>query len=116
MSAKLSSLRQRLATLEQEQADRARREELANCTCPEMKSATGFLAPIFPEALEAALNETCPVHGLRRFGPIVILDFGNLAGTDSEDTMKMCQLIDSHERRLAQHSQSSVEPEEDDSE
>src|ERR1035438_1770948 len=44
MSAKLSSLRKRLATLEQEQADRAKVEELANCNCPESKSAMSFLA------------------------------------------------------------------------
>ena len=66
MSAKLSSLRKRLATLEQEQADRARREELVDCNCPEMKSSVTFLAPIFPEALEAELNKTCPVHGFRQ--------------------------------------------------
>src|ERR1039458_5627752 len=41
MSAKLSSLRKRLATLEQEQADRVRREELADCNCPEMKPPLG---------------------------------------------------------------------------
>ena len=112
MSAKLSSLRKRLATLEQWQADRARREELENCNCPELKSDVSFLA-VWPEALEAEMNETCPVHGLRRFGPIVILDCVKPDGTESENTMKMCQLIDSHERRLAQHSQSSVEPEEE---
>ncbi len=44
MSAKLSSLRKRLAKLEQEQADRAKVEELANCNCPEAKSAVSFLA------------------------------------------------------------------------
>jgi hypothetical protein len=66
MSAKLSSLRKRLATLEQEQADRARREELVDCNCPALKSATGFLAPIFPKALESELNKTCPVHGFRQ--------------------------------------------------
>jgi hypothetical protein len=108
MSAKLSSLRKRLATLEQEQADRARREELADCNCPELKSPVGFQMAIFPEALEAELNEMCPVHGLRRFGTITIFHFGN-----TETTAKMEQLIDAHELRLAQHSQSSVEPEEE---
>jgi hypothetical protein len=112
MSAKLSSLRKRLVKLEQEHADRVRREELENCNCPELKSDGSFLA-VWPEALEAEMNETCPVHGLRRFGEIVIMDCVKPDGTESENTMKMCQLIDSHERRLAQHSQSSVEPEEE---
>ena len=56
MSAKLASLRKRLATLEQEQADRARREELVDCNCSGIKSSVSFLAPIFPEALEAQLK------------------------------------------------------------
>ena len=59
---------------------------------------------VWPEALEAEMNETCPVHGLRRFGPIVILDCVKPDGTESENTMKMCQLIESHRIRLAQHS------------
>jgi len=112
MSTKLSSFSKRLAKLEQECADRVRREELEDCNCPEMKSTVSFLAPVFPEALEAALNKTCPVHGLRRFGPMVMLRFLKPDGTESENTMKTRQLIDSHQRRLAQHSQSSVEPEE----
>jgi hypothetical protein len=114
MSAKLSSLRKRLATLEQQRADRARREELADCNCPGMKSTVPFLAPIFPEALEDALNKTCPVHGLRRFGPMVILNFVNPDGTPSETTIKMHQLIRSYRLRLSQHLQSGVEPAEDD--
>jgi hypothetical protein len=113
MSAKLSSLCKRLATLEQECAAKVRHEELVDCNCPGIKSAVSFLAPIFPEALEAALNKTCPVHGLRRFGPIVILSFVNPDGTETENTMKLRPLIDSHRIRLSQHSQSSVEPEEE---
>jgi hypothetical protein len=108
MSAKLSSLRKRLATLEQEQADRARLEELADCNCPAMKSAGSFLAPIFPEALEAELNKTCPVHGFRQLGRIVVLNFGN------QESAKVSQLVHVYKLRLAQHSQSSIEPEEKD--
>ncbi len=103
------------AKLEQERADRARRDELADCNCPEMKSPVPFLAPVFPEALEAALNKTCPVHGLRRLGPITIFDFVNLDRTESERTTKLRKLIESHGLRLLQHSQSGAEPEEDES-
>jgi hypothetical protein len=107
MSAKLSSLRKRLAKLEQEQADRAKVVELANCNCPELKCAVPFLA-VCPAKLEAEMNKTCPVHGLRRFGQIAILDFVNLDGTTSEETIKLEQLIDSHNLRLAQHSHASI--------
>ena len=112
MSAKLTSLRKRLAKLEQEQADRAKVEELADCNCPKFKSTLSFLA-VFPEALEAEMNETCPVHGLRRFGDIVITEFVNPDGTENEDTKKMYQLIDAHELRLAQQSESGVVPKEE---
>jgi hypothetical protein len=110
MSAKLSSLHKRLARLEQECAAKARREELANCNCPELKSAVSFLA-VCPRKFEEEINTTCPVHGLRRFGKIAIIDFVNLDGTTSEEAIKLQQLIDSHNLRLAQHSQSSIEPE-----
>jgi hypothetical protein len=113
MPAKLSSLHNRLAKLEQEWAERVKREELADCNCPAMKSSVGFLAPIFPEALEAELNKTCPVHGFRQLGRIVRMNFGN------QESTKVLQLIEEYKLRLAQHSQSSIEPEkeaDDDSE
>jgi hypothetical protein len=113
MSAKLSSLRKRLDKLEQEQADRARREELADCNCPELKSAVSFLA-VCPRKFEEEINTTCPVHGLRRFGKIVIMDFVNLDGTSGERAIKLHQLNEWHNLRLAQHSQTGIAAEEDD--
>jgi hypothetical protein len=110
MSAKFSSLRKRLDKLEQEQADRARREELADCNCPELKSWPGFHIAIYPKVLESDLHEMCPVHGLRRFGPITIFDF-----EDAETTAKLEQLIDAHELLLSQYSQSNGENEENES-
>jgi hypothetical protein len=107
MSAKLSSLSKRLAKLEQERAERVKREELEDCNCPGIRSAVPFLAPIFPEALEAELNKTCPVQGFRQLGRIVVMDFGN------QESTKVLQLIEEYELRLAQHSQSSIEPEEE---
>ena len=97
MSAKLSSLHKRLARLEQECAAKARHEELADCNCPGMKSAGSFLAPIFPEALEAELNKTCPVHGFRQLGRIVVMDSG------TEESAKLWQLIPSSGSSLDCH-------------
>lgn len=113
MSGRLSSLSRRLAKVEQRQADRARREELADCNCPKLKSTVPFLAPFIPEpleSLEAELHEMCPVHGLRRFGTIEIMNFG-----DTETTAKMEQLIDAHHLLLSQYSQSNGEIEENES-
>jgi len=108
MPAKFSSPSNRLAKLEREWAERVKREELADCNCPAMKSAGSFLAPIFPEALEAELNKTCPVHGFRQFGRIVVMNFGN------QESAKLLQLVEEYRLRLAQHSQSSIEPEKED--
>ena len=115
MSAKLSSLRTRLVKLEQEQAERAQREALADCNCPEIKSAISFLA-LESKQFEAEMNETCPVHGFRRLGELHPMIFVKPNGTVTEDSARLLQLIEEYELRLAQHSQSSVEPEEDDSE
>jgi len=115
MSGIRSSLRKRLAKLEQEQADRAKVEELADCNCPEVKSVMPFLA-VSPEAFEAEMNKTCPVHGFRRLGPIHSIVFvepnGTYGGVKTQESAKLLQLIDEYKLRLAQHSQSSVEPEE----
>jgi hypothetical protein len=107
MSEKLASFRRRLAKLEQECADRVRREELVDCNCPEIKSVVSFLA-FGSKQFEAEMNKTCPVHGFRRLGSIVALNFVEPNGTETEDSAKLSQLIDTYQIRLAQHSQSSV--------
>jgi hypothetical protein len=111
MSAKFSSLRKRLAKLEQEQANRARAEELADCNCPEFKSAMPFLA-ISPEAFQAETNKTCPVHRFRRLGSISSIVFvepnATCGGARIKESAKLLQLIDEYELRLAQHSQTGI--------
>jgi len=66
MSGKISSLSRRLAKIERQLIDGARRAELANCICQELTVAD----PNNPEKFEAEMNETCPVHGFRRLGTI----------------------------------------------
>jgi hypothetical protein len=66
MSGKLSSLSRRLAKIERQLIDGARREELENCICRQLTVAD----PNKPEEFEAEMNETCPLHGFRRLGEI----------------------------------------------
>jgi hypothetical protein len=113
MSAKLSNLRKRLAKLEQEQADKAKREELANCNCPELK--TGGYTAFCPAGFREEMNTMCPVHGLRRFGKIVIMDFIEPGSTTSAWAIKLHRLIDFHRFRLAQQSQASITAKKNDS-
>ncbi len=69
MSGKLSGLRKRLAKVERQLADHARREGLANCTC----SAVTLAIPGREREFEAEMNLPCPAHGLRRLGKIICL-------------------------------------------
>jgi hypothetical protein len=71
MSGKLSSLSRRLAKIERQLIDGARREELENCICRQLTVAD----PNKPEEFEAEMNETCPLHGFRRLGEIIEIQY-----------------------------------------
>jgi hypothetical protein len=65
------------------------------------------------EEFEAAMNQTCPVHGFRRLGIIHSLSFVKPDRTLTEDSLKLKQVIETYNLRLAQHSQPGVEIEHD---
>ena len=67
MSQKLSSIRRRLAKVQQQMAEIARREELSNCNCRDMTDADDQR----PEKFEREMNLPCPTHGLRRLGTLI---------------------------------------------
>ena len=116
MSGIRPSLRKRLAKLEQEHADRVRRKRLRDCNCAEEKLAVALSMENI-EDFEAEMNRTCPVHGFRSLGELVAIVFQapseTRGGTPTELSSKLLQLVDTYDLRLEQHSQSSVEPEEE---
>ncbi len=67
MSGKLSSLNRRLAKVERQLIDEARREGMAECICRAMTLADADK----PEEFEAEMNEPCPAHGFRRLGMLL---------------------------------------------
>ncbi len=67
MSGKLTSLGRRLAKVERQLIDEARREGMAGCICSAMTLADADK----PEEFEAEMNEPCPAHGLRRLGMLL---------------------------------------------
>ncbi len=67
MSGKLSSLNRRLAKVERQLIDEARREGMAGCICSAMTLADADK----PEEFEAEMNEPCPAHGFRRLGMLL---------------------------------------------
>jgi hypothetical protein len=71
---------------------------------------------IDPEKFEAEMNRTCPVHGLRRFGNMVVLRIVKPGMIIDEKSVRLLQLVDQYKRRLSQLPESSsyleYEPEE----
>jgi hypothetical protein len=112
MSGKLSSLNRRLAKVEQQVAERTKREELANCIC---RTSMPFTIVQDAEQFEVEMNRPCPVHGVRDLGQLLIHTPFNSDTTPSEVSIKRRQLLDLYELRLSQRSQSSDEPEENES-
>ncbi len=112
MSGKLSSLNRRLAKVEQQVAERTKREELANRIC---RTSMPFTIVQDAEQFEVEMNRPCPVHGVRDLGQLLIHTPFNSDTTPSEVSIKLRQLLDLYELRLSQRSQSSDEPEENES-
>jgi hypothetical protein len=98
MSGKLSGWEKRLANLEQQVADLARKVESANCNC----EPYGTLAISFqPEKFEAEMSLPCPAHGFRRLGMILKIRF--VSGDCSRDpTSRLDELLATYQARLDQ--------------
>jgi hypothetical protein len=112
MRRKLSSLSKRLAEVEQQVAERTKREELANCIC---RTSMPFTIVHNAEDFEVEMNRPCPVHGVRDLGQLIIPTPFTSDTTPSEESIKLRQLLDSYNLRLSQHSQSNDEREEHES-
>jgi len=100
MSRKLSGLWKRLAKVEQQMADQARRAELANCTCIHSSDVT-FAISGRPEKFEAEMNLPCPAHGFRRLGRILRIRFMKPDGTE-KPSPRLDELIATYKAGLAQ--------------
>lgn len=109
MSGKLSSLGRRLARVEQQLTERKRRAELGNCNCPEITIALPHLA----EEFKAEMNRTCPVHGFRRLGKLLVVSFVEPGMTVTEESAKLDQLVETYRFRLSQLHSSGTEFEHD---
>ena len=106
MPGKLSGQWKRLAKLEQQMADQARRAELANCTCKHMPDVTIAFADQ-AEEFEAEMNLPCPAHGIRRLGRIMRIRFVEPTtpggpGCREVPSPRLDELIATYEARLNQ--------------
>lgn len=97
--------------LEQKLADLLRQQALANCNCPRFTVASSS------KVFEAEMKKTCPVHGFRRLGHIIVtrvVPTGEDKLTwDREKNLaekaELDRLLKEHYRRLAQVEQAEEE-------
>jgi hypothetical protein len=82
-------LRRRLDIIERHLAESARRDQLANCNCPEILVAL----PHQVEELEAEMNRSCQVHGLRRPKKLLVVSFVNPDTSVTEESVKLGELV-----------------------
>jgi len=104
MSTKLPGLGKRLARVERVVADAARRERLTGCICKRHPFDRTLI--ISPEEFEAEMNRTCPVHGFRRMGELIIIEFVSPDATCDEGVIKRVHLVEEYKLRLSQLPQS----------
>jgi hypothetical protein len=101
--------RKRLERLEEKYADLARQEALANCIC--QTHTVAYSTKIF----EAEMNKTCPAHGFRRLGQLMISRIvptrEDRADSVDERTVGLDELVKEYMRRLAEFEQAEDEQE-----
>jgi len=97
--------RKRLEKLEQQMAEIARRKSPVKCNC-----RTHTLAAA-AEYFAAEMNQTCPVHGFRRLGKIMVFNVKIVGknGDVEERSQGVAELVQEYEQRLARHRQQILE-------
>ena len=110
MSGKLSSLRKRLEVVEKLAAEKAEREKPV-CTCKVGQGAITWIYRWKPELLEAEMNQTCPIHGFRDLGRLVMweIDFGIEDDRSEEHNSRINELVAGYEARKSQNSEAKIE-------
>lgn len=112
---RLSNLDRRLAKVERLVADRARREKLANCNCcPHDPERIGNIFLVSDaRRFEAEMNLTCPAHGFRCLGEIMVLLRQKAGGTIAEESVRLTEVVDEYKRRLSEFLKSHPELKDD---
>ena len=116
MSRKLSELSKRLAKVDQQVANIATRDKLANFNCYP-KGPNGRALPWFvvksAEEFEADMNLSCPAHGFRRLGKLMVVTIVGRKGETSEECARRSELAKEYYRRLSEFVKSHPEVKDD---
>jgi hypothetical protein len=94
----------RLEKLEKQLAEIATRQSGANCNCRDFTLAG--------QLFEAEMNQTCPVHGFRGLGQIMVLQIEDEDGNITEESLAVSKLVEEYKQRLARHRQQILEEDE----
>jgi len=101
MSGKLSGLRRRLAKVENALTETTERERLAHCICKGRSECFGTMAfSNKPEEFEAEMNQTCPVHGFRHLGHVIVIR--SFEPGRKQERGRLDQLLDEYYARNTQ--------------
>ena len=109
MSSKLSELNKRLAKVEQRAADIATRQSFANCNCYPDPLVLKILVVKDAKEFEAHMNLSCPAHGFRRLGKLMVVNIVSRKGEISDDCAKRNELATEYYRRLSEFVESHPE-------
>ena len=113
MSRKLSDLYKRLAKVEQQAAHIATQEKLANCNCYPHTLGLKMLVVKDAKEFEADMNLSCPAHGFRRLGRLMVSTIVARRGEISEDCARRNELVREYEGRLSEFLKSHPELKDD---
>jgi hypothetical protein len=109
MSRTLSNLNTRLAKVEEQVAHLARRQKLANCNCYPDPLGMGMLVVKDAEEFKTEMNLSCPVHGFRRLGKLMVVRTAGLKGELLEAAVRCEELVAEYKRGLAEYLKSNPE-------
>ena len=93
--------------------DIARREKLANCNCYPDPLRIKMLVVKDAKEFEAHMNLSCPAHGFRRLGKLMVVQTPGADGTISEECAKRKELVTEYDRRLSEFLKSHPELKDD---
>ena len=113
MSRKLTNLNMRLAKVEQQATHIATREKLANCNCYPDPLGIKLLVVKDAKEFEAHMNLSCPAHGFRRLGRLMVSIIGGQRGEISEECARRKELVAEYYRRLSEFLKSHPELKDD---
>lgn len=109
MSRKLTNLNTRLAKVEKQATYVATREKLANCNCYPDPLGIKMLVVKDAKEFEAHMKLSCPAHGFRRLGRLMVVTIGDQKGEISEDCARRKELVTEYHRRLSEFLKSHPE-------